>query len=317
MSGDLTNAPAVLAGARVTATVRAARLSLVLGAVALAGAVLAAARPSGGSVPPPAFADLLRLAAYAGSAMFCGMVSFWTCVVRTPRPRHGWLLTVARLGIALLLASAVGGLGWCLMHGSYADRAAISYLARLGIGLLTAWFLVDPSSRPAMPGLLATALAISVTVVTARPEQMGPATVIFTTLHVLAASCWLGGLLGLAVGFIPRPDPRRLHDVVVRFPPVSITCVIVLAVTGAYHGWAVAGSWHVLANTTYGHRLLDKLVLVGAMLLAGLGSHLYVRSLLGRARPVQVLALCVGAELALGGGALWVTLGLTRAAFHV
>lgn len=298
-----------------SADVRSARMSLLAGSVVLAIAIAAATRPPGGVGPHWMGEDALRLAGYAGCTMFTGTVAFWTLVARSVRPGADRLMWLARCGAVLLAISAACGLVWSWTHGSYADRMALSFLVRLAVAIAAGTLLSHLVRKPAMPGLLAVSVAAAITVVAARPEPLSGVTITITTLHVLAASCWLGGLLALAVGYIPLPDSAKLHDVVVRFPRLSIGSVLVMAVTGLIHAWSVAGSWSELMHSPYGMQLLDKIALVGAMLVAGLGSHFYVRGLLGRPKPVQVLGIFVGVELAFGIAALYVTLALTRAAF--
>lgn len=279
----------------------------------LAGA--AAAQPAGGASPPALATDLIRALGYLGSALLIGTVVFWAAVARTLQPAAGPAYGMAWLGIGLSLAAAVAGLAWCLANPAPPGHMVLSFATRLVVlATMAVAVRLLIAGQPLLPALVVLAPALALTVVTARPEPVSLLAVLLTTAHVLAAGAWLGGLAVLFAEYLPHPDPARVNLVVTRFPVVSLAAVGVLTVTGTIHALVVAGSVPGLVGSPYGRVLLDKLVLIGGMLLAALGSHRYVRSLRGRIQPVQVLALFVGAELALGLAALWVTATLTRTA---
>jgi copper resistance protein D len=85
------------------------------------------------------------------------------------------------------------------------------------------------------------------------------------SLHLLAASAWIGGLAGLCVLFAAgrrRPayewGPLQLNAVR-RFSVLGMVNVAVLIVSGAVNSWILVGSVHALFATDYGRLLLLKI----------------------------------------------------------
>jgi copper transport protein len=105
------------------------------------------------------------------------------------------------------------------------------------------------------------------------------------TLHLLAASVWLGGLLALLVA-------RRhiSHATWRRFGQIAAVCVGVLVATGLYSAGQQAASVDALLTTLYGHTLLIKVAFVVLLAITGLGSALIIR----RRSATKVLVLEVG-----------------------
>jgi putative copper export protein len=122
-------------------------------------------------------------------------------------------------------------------------------------------------------------------------------------LHLCAVSAWVGGLVVLLVGLLPRRDLSELELVVPRFSKVAATSVVVLISSGTVLAVRVIGSVAGLFDTHYGHLLLVKLVLVGVVLLVALVSKRWVEKSLGRAvsadRGVAAFVASVSAETAL------------------
>jgi putative copper resistance protein D len=91
------------------------------------------------------------------------------------------------------------------------------------------------------------------------------------TLHVFAASAWLGSLP--ALGYIlyrARFDHggtwRRLaRDILPRYSRVGYLAVGLIMLTGSFASWRLVASVAELAGTTYGHVLLAKICLFGLM----------------------------------------------------
>lgn len=116
------------------------------------------------------------------------------------------------------------------------------------------------------------------------------------TVHAVAASLWLGGLvLLLAVAL------RSAHavEVVGRFSRLAFGCVVAVVATGLFQSWRGVGwSWGALSSTEYGHELLFKLALVVYVLfLAGLSRAWVWRTVQSKADPdVGLLARTVGGE---------------------
>ena len=157
-------------------------------------------------------------------------------------------------------------------------------------------------------------LSLVLTIVAARPGRLPIPAVVLTELHVLAAAGWVGGLAALAVAMVPRRDPAVLNATLGSFSWLSMACVTTLAVTGTIHAWLHAGGLTPLVSSPYGAALAAKLLAVVGMLGAATGSHTYVRRLRATPAPVQVVALFIGAELALGVAAMALTADLVAVA---
>jgi copper transport protein len=89
-----------------------------------------------------------------------------------------------------------------------------------------------------------------------------------STLHVLAMSCWLGGLTMLGAIVLVRPLPRGLQRAVTRFSSLALGAVTVLVLTGAFQAWRQVGSLDALRDSDFGRLLLAKLVVFAALVVA-------------------------------------------------
>ncbi|MEO8922879.1 MAG: copper homeostasis membrane protein CopD [Caldimonas sp.] len=91
-------------------------------------------------------------------------------------------------------------------------------------------------------------------------------------IHLLAAGSWLGALLPLAGMFARQrraAGPGRLDElaqVTQRFSALGLICVAALIVSGAVNAWFTVATFSGLTAKHYGHLLLVKLALFGAML---------------------------------------------------
>ncbi len=89
-------------------------------------------------------------------------------------------------------------------------------------------------------------------------------------IHLLAAITWIGGMLFILLVLLPvvrpalDPDSRALlvGRVGTRYGVISVVALIALLVTGYLNGERRSVDWTDLTATTYGSRLLIKLVLV-------------------------------------------------------
>lgn len=86
------------------------------------------------------------------------------------------------------------------------------------------------------------------------------------TLHVAAASAWIGGLAVLVLCVLPRIRGAELERAVTRFSMIAASSVAVLVATGVFQGWRQVGSVHALTGTTYGRLLIAKTAVVAAIL---------------------------------------------------
>lgn len=91
-------------------------------------------------------------------------------------------------------------------------------------------------------------------------------------LHLIAASCWIGGLVSLVLllGVIRRQlttawePPVRLA--VLRFSQLGIASVGTLLLTGLVNAWILVGSFYALVVTEYGRLLMLKIAVFAMML---------------------------------------------------
>ena len=183
--------------------------------------------------------------------------------------------TIARLVLAVLGAEAVAFLRWRVPH-----RLAVTVFAIvLGLTFAFAGHAAAGSGR---------ALAL-----------------INDTVHVLAASTWLGGLVLILVAIHAASDAVAVAQ---RFSRVAIGAVLLLVATGIWQIARHVGSWAALRHTTYGHELLVKLLVVVLVLALATGSQALVRraGVTGSAFPTRLRAIVLGETIG-----LCVVLGVT------
>jgi len=134
--------------------------------------------------------------------------------------------------------------------------------------------------------------------------------VLIDWLHLLANATWLGGLVTLALVFIPiwrrsGLQTEALFEVVRRFSKVAVIAIVIAAITGVY-----AVTLHFLEpadilGTAYGRTLLLKLALVGVVLSLGLANLRAVKYKSGN------LVSGITKEIVVGGLVLLATAALT------
>jgi len=118
-------------------------------------------------------------------------------------------------------------------------------------------------------------------------------------VHVLAASVWVGGLVGLVV---LSPYLRRPLEAARRFSPVAATCFVLVGLSGLDSAWLRLGSWSALW-TSYGALLAVKVGLLVA--LGGFGWwHRRRRLAVEQADPRHTMLRLAGVELLLMGLAM-------------
>jgi copper transport protein len=103
--------------------------------------------------------------------------------------------------------------------------------------------------------------------------NLGVVAVLGDWLHLLAASLWIGGMLYLALVYLPVLSGSNLvHTQILlttlaRFSPLAIAGVIIMSITGPFNATVHMESFNQFLTTAYGRALLVKVVLVIAMLL--------------------------------------------------
>src|SRR5580658_1728073 len=92
----------------------------------------------------------------------------------------------------------------------------------------------------------------------AMESPAGPIIVASEALHLAAAGIWLGALAPLWVALRVLPA-RSAALVCVRFSPIGLGCVVILACTGSAQGLELIGGVRELVGTRYGHIALLKI----------------------------------------------------------
>jgi copper transport protein len=199
-----------------------------------------------------------------------------------------WVL----LGALLLASKAIGRSAIPLLEpsGESGKRPALSRRPPRAILALVALGSLYLAITPALAG---------------HASIESPVGVFFPSdvLHVLSGSVWVGGIACLLLALpgatrrLERPERSRLLlATLVRFSPIALGAVVVIAVTGVIQAYIDVRSIHGLFHTTYGALIIVKIILLS--LLIGLGW-------INRERVIPALERLVGDGRSLGGiGAL-------------
>ena len=230
-----------------------ARALRVLGAVATVGA--------------------LTMALLAGANRHPGRAAS----LKVAAARWALLWALAAASSLVLELSQVSGLPVAeVLRG--AGAGAASGIAAQVTGLaLTAWLaaLVSFFSRrvESVPGLrvvlLTAAVALVVPVLTGHSGHAGfnPLALVALSLHVVAVSAWVGGLLALCA----HADRQARADVMLlrRFSAMALVCYVVVAASGVANLFARLTWAELAASGPYGVLLLLKVA--GFLALGGFG----------------------------------------------
>jgi putative copper resistance protein D len=203
-------------------------------------------------------------------------------------------LRMAWIGLAITLAS---GMIWLLLEAAsmsglpFAEAMTSSVLAtvvsqtqfglvseiRMVLAIILAACLAY--DRFPLACWLAPAAALGLTAAIAwtghagsTPGETGNLHLAADTLHLAAASAWVGGLvalvllLALARRHWTVAAASLAWEAAMRFSTLGIVSVATLAATGLVNTWILVGSVHALVATGYGRLLMLKLVVVAMML---------------------------------------------------
>jgi len=115
-------------------------------------------------------------------------------------------------------------------------------------------------------------------------------------LHLLAASLWIGGMMYLAVIYLPvlkgeslAKCTRALLTTLPHFSLLAITGVVIMALTGPFNAVVHLSTPNQLITTAYGRALLVKVVCVGALLLTSAIHVLFFRPRLNKTFDAYLL----------------------------
>ena len=99
---------------------------------------------------------------------------------------------------------------------------------------------------------------------------------LLTWIHITSAAIWVGGSLFIGVVFAPilkkmsMPVQERIQLMVQvgrRFNKLAMPALFILIATGMYQAHLVLQKTDILYETSYGHVLIIKMVLVAALLI--------------------------------------------------
>lgn len=236
--------------------------------------------------------DVVRWISYAGLALLGGawlLFTIWPegeADVRTRRAIWaGWGAAVLAAGLSLLIQgpyTAGTGLGDLFDVSKLDDTLhthfGVLYSVRLVLlGALA--FLLPVAYRARWVAAL---LAVGVVATYAGDGHASTTSPSWLSmpidgLHLAGMAVWLGGLLVLLCGVLPRREPDELERVLPAFSTVAFVCVCVIAASGAYAAVRGVGTIHAIFSTTYGLLVLTKILLFAGLLAIANVSRLLVR----------------------------------------
>jgi putative copper export protein/mono/diheme cytochrome c family protein len=202
----------------------------------------------------------------------------------TRRRQRRWIM----IAVVLLIAAWAGELviRATVMSGSVASAVAVlptvlrlTHFGKIWIGravILVLLLLVSlgRATWTRTAGLVMAAVVGLTTSLTGHSAARGDLTfsVLVDWAHVLAASAWVGGLMGL--GFVvlaERPDwpGGLLASVAGRFSRLAGSCLAVVVASGVYNAWLELRGFSPLWTTAYGRVLAVKLLAVLALVTLG------------------------------------------------
>ena len=257
------------------------------------------------SIPLPSQESLAAIAhgATQGAATFLAGLAAFVALVWLPASRAEnvegekaiglfcrWIWVLAGLlivaGLVEIPVYAVRASGEALSPGLlvetlYDTRMGHIWIVRAILGLLVAFAAAYAAWRrnPAYwwrAASIATVLLMTLTGQSHAAAEGGFLPLAADWLHVVAASVWMGGLLGfpiLLIGpLLAMPADTRaklLGRTVCRFSKVATGAVIALLITGLYAALLHVPSLSTLTDTAYGNALIVKMGLLALLLAAG------------------------------------------------
>jgi copper transport protein len=240
---------------------------------------------------------LARLADYLGIALFLGGSGFvallWPTGSSVLAARRvittGWLVGVAGSAATIVLEGVWAGggpIGWPLVTGVLATDFGRVWLAIALLWLLGGVVLADLLQRKETAarsaawriGALAVGLGLLRAVgLTGHTSDAGTALVeIADLVHLLGMALWIGGLVVLLFGVLPRRRPDELAQVIPRYSRLAMVSVAAVVAAGVVLAWHSLGSVDALLRTDYGRILLVKIGVLAVVLAAAQASKSWV-----------------------------------------
>lgn len=311
-------------------------------------AAAAASGTSGSSTVGVVFA-MARFLGYAATALLLGVCFFlivlWPTGLRAAGPGRllmaAWGLSVFAAFAQLLLQGpyaaglGLGGLGqWSVLSTTLADRFGHLLLIRLlALALMVPLVRrllrtgsVDPRGNGELAGL---GVVVAVTLAMIGHASVGDLAWLATTsttVHVIAMSVWIGGLVMIAGFLVRRASATELAEILPRWSKIAVVAVAAVMVSGVFQGWREVGPPRALIDTSYGRLLVYKVWLVLGMIALGALARRWVRRQYrtnrnqpaGRPDRSSHAVLLAGlrrgvmAEIVLGAVVLGITAGLVN-----
>jgi putative copper export protein len=149
-----------------------------------------------------------------------------------------------------------------VMLHTHSGRLWLWRLPASGALLIVAWI---PRIGLAFPGALAAVLLLLQSLASHAIDKGGVAVTVYF-IHEVAASLWIGSLLGLCLG------AAAIDELAPRVSILAGWCVAILALSGLYSSFVALGlNWDHLFYSIYGRTLITKLAL--ASLAVGIGGY--------------------------------------------
>ena len=215
--------------------------------------------------------------------------------------------------VQVIVTQTLWGRAWLLQIAAVAAvlvglDAARRGIARFG-GILGGWGV-------ALAGTITLALSSSLSGHAAADPRLAALAVLLDTMHVLGAGFWLGGLAVVAlVGLRSRPItlngavvPKHLLPALLKaFAPTALVGASVVGATGAFAAWLHLQDVRLLGTSSYGLRLLVKLVAVAVIVSVGALNWRRFAPQAGHLRGLRNLRVAVALEVLLGALVLLIT----------
>ena len=241
---------------------------------------------------------IMRFGAFAGLAVLIGGAAFLAWVWRAGRGEKRartivWTAWGTALGATLLGYALQGPYAAALSVTKVVDPSLWSevwdtrlgkvYLARVLLLLLVIPLLrmLLPKHGPViehpLPSWWSVAGAFLAIGLSATPGLAGhassgpliPLAISADTWHVLGVCAWLGGLVLLFGGLMPRADEPTLRATVPRYSKYALVAVSIIVVTGVFQAFRQVNRLGALLDTDYGRLLLIKIIVfLGLMVVA-------------------------------------------------
>jgi len=144
----------------------------------------------------------------------------------------------------------------------------------------------------------------------------GGVLMVVTMVHVLGATVWAGGVAHLLLlwRFLRMQDPTSWLELVSRFSPVGIVCVILILLPGGYLTWSYVGGWSGLIGTGYGNMVVVKIGLFACVLVLAALNFLAAREWKGSGQLTSMMTRVpayIEVEIILAVGLLFTAASLT------